>query len=259
MKRWRAGGIDTGDPDLCGCLADDAGSVGGMREIDYRRLADRNLSIAKQVAEELQANEEVIGCAVLGSTARGDVHPKSDVDLLVLVKGSGVYEWERRTVQGTMVNIALRSQDVLEKMAKDHPHTIWGLQEAQILYDPQGILRSLKGEAKMTKAVEEEFLGDLLDEVRSLIGKAQRALEEHDLESSLLWLRRGAMELAELVFYKERGRRINLVHFWREIQGLSSPPGFKEFFAEIQGFEVIEEAQLAKMLERLEAFLPKLE
>jgi predicted nucleotidyltransferase len=66
--------------------------MGEMRGAGYRKLADRNLSIAKQVAEELQANEEVIGCAVMGSTARGDVHPKSDVDLLVLVKGIGVYK-----------------------------------------------------------------------------------------------------------------------------------------------------------------------
>jgi len=228
-----------------------------MREANYHKLADRNLSIAKQVAEELQANEEVVGCAVIGSTARGDVHPKSDIDLLVLVKGSGIYAWERKIVQGIVVNIALRSRDVLEKMAQDHPYTIWGLKESRILYDPQSILRSLKREVKMTQAAEEEFLGDLLDEARSLLGKARRALDEHDLESSLLWLRRGAMELAELLFYKERGRRINLVRFWREVQDLSSP-GFKEIFAQIQGFEGVEETRLAQMLERLEGYLPKL-
>ncbi len=224
---------------------------------DYQALAEQYLRIAKQVAEELQADEDVIGCAVWGSTARGDVHPKSDIDLLALVKGSGVYKWERRVHQNIAVNIALRSQDVLERMAQDHPYTIWGLQESRILYDPQGILRSLKGEARITRAAEEEFLGDLLDEARSFIGKAERALEEDDLESSLLWLRRGAMELAELLFYKERGARINLMHFWREFRSLSSPPGFKELFARIQGFEAMEVTWLAEMLERLEAFLPK--
>ena len=229
-----------------------------MRETDHRKLADRNLSIAKQVAEELRVNEEVIGCAVIGSTARGDVHPMSDIDLLVLVKGSGVYQWERRIAGDISVNIALRSQDVLERMAKDEPYTIWGLQEARILHDPQGILQALKRKARLTPEVEEEFLGDLLDEARSLLGKAERALDEHDLESSLLWLRRGAMELAELLFYKERGRRIKLVHFWQEIQSLSSPPGFKELFAQVQGFEAVEEARLAEMLKRLEAHLPNL-
>jgi hypothetical protein len=64
------------------------------------------------------------------------------------------------------------------------------------------------------------------------------------------------MELAELLFYKEEGRRINLLHFWQETQSLPSPPGFKELFARIQGFEAVNETWLAEMLERLEAFLP---
>lgn len=129
-----------------------------------------------------------------------------------------------------MVNVALRSQDVLERMAREHPDTIFGLKGALILYDPQEILQSLKNEATITEAVEKGFLGDLLDEARSFFGKAERALRERDLESSLLCLRQGAMKLAELMFYKEKGRRINPMHFWQEIQTLSSPTMFKEPF-----------------------------
>jgi predicted nucleotidyltransferase len=199
---------------------------------DYQGLAEKYLGIAQRIAEELQASEDVLGCAVQGSTARGEVHPRSDIDLLVLVRGSGIYRWERRLIQNVMVNIALRSKDVLERMAKEEPYTIWGLQEARILYDPQGILEALKREARLTPEAEEEFLSDLIDEARSLIGKAERALDEQDFESCLLWLRRGAMELAELIFYKEKGRRIRLIHFWQELQTLSSTE-FKELFARI--------------------------
>jgi predicted nucleotidyltransferase len=223
---------------------------------DYQGLAEKYLSIAQLVAEELRASEDVLGCAVQGSTARGEVHPKSDIDLLVLVRGSGIYRWERRLIQNVMVNIAVRSKDVLERMAKEEPYTIWGLQEARILYDPQGILEALKREARLTPEAEEEFLSDLIDEARSLIGKAERALDEGDPESCLLWLRRGAMELAELIFYKEKGRRIGLIHFWQELQTLSSTE-FKELFARIQGLQAVERAELAEMLKGLEAFLPK--
>jgi len=51
----------------------------------------------------------VIGIAVIGSVARGDIHFLSDVDLLVLVKGTGIYRWERRLVKDTVVNVATRS------------------------------------------------------------------------------------------------------------------------------------------------------
>lgn len=64
------------------------------------------------------------------------------------------------------------------------------------------------------------------------------------------------MELAEPLFYKEKGRRIGLIHFWQELQTLSSAE-FQELFAKIQGFQAIERINLAEMLKRLVAFLPK--
>jgi predicted nucleotidyltransferase len=82
----------------------------------------------------------VIGIAVIGSVARGDIHFLSDVDLLVLVKGTGIYRWERRLVKDTVVNVATRSTDVLKRMAKENPDTIFSLREALILYDKKSIL-----------------------------------------------------------------------------------------------------------------------
>ena len=224
---------------------------------NYPELARHYLRIARQVADELRADGETIACAVLGSVARGDVHHKSDVDLLALVEGQGVYRWARKIVQSVVVNVASRSQDVLERMSQDHPDTVWALQEALILYDPQGVLQSLKEKATVSGAMAQEFLGDLLDEARSFIGKAQAALGERDQESCLLCLRQGAMRLAEMMFYREKGRRIRPLHFWPEVQSLSSPAGFKETFAAVQGLPAAEEAWLAEMLERLEHLLPQ--
>lgn len=223
----------------------------------YQELAERYLRIAIEIAEELRRDENVIGCAVTGSVARGDVHSKSDIDLLVLVKGNGIYEWERRTLQDVVVNIAWRSSDVLERMAMDHPDTIWALKDAQVLYDPQGTLHSLKHKATITGTVEEEFLGDLLDEARSFMGKAGRALAENDRESSLLCLRQAAIKIAERMFYEQRGRRTNPMRFWQELRALSLPNGFKDLFIEIQGFQSIDVDLLFKMLEQLEGFFPK--
>lgn len=225
--------------------------------VNYPELAAQYLRIAQQVAEALRADKDTIACAVLGSVARGDVHLKSDIDLLVLVEGTGIYRWTRRVVQGVVVNAALRSLDVLERMSQDHPDTILALREAVLLYDPRDILRPLQARATLSAAVAEELLRDLLDEARSFIGKAKRALDEGDLESSLLCLRQGAMRLTEMMFYREKGRRINPLRFWREIRSLSSPAGLAELFATIHGLQAVREAQLAEMLERLERFLPQ--
>jgi len=227
-------------------------------EIDYRKLAEKYLSVAKQVAGELRENKGVIGCAIIGSTARGVVHSMSDIDLLVLVDGSGIYRWERRIVKNIVVNLAFRSWDILEKMAREHPDTILALKDTLILYDPQGVLQSLKKDVSITKSVKEELLGDLLDEARSFIGKAERALAQSGLESSILCLRQGAIKLVEYMFFKETGNRINRMYFWQEIKDIPFPCGFKNLFAEIQGFKDVEKLWLIKMLKKVKSFLLEL-
>lgn len=226
-------------------------------QIDYAKLAEKYLSIARQVTKELQANEDVIGIAAIGSTAIGDVHLLSDIDLLVLVKESGVFNWERKTIQNIVVNLSVRSQDVLERMSKDHPDTIFGLKGALILYDPQGTLQSIKKSATITEPLKKELIGDLLDEARSFIGKAEKALAESRLESSILCLRQGAIKLAELIHYKDRGKRINPLYMWEEIQELTYSHVFKKLLAEVHGFIVVDKPWLIKALKKLKTFLPK--
>lgn len=230
---------------------------GGHMKHNYLKLAEKYLSIAKEIARELQANKEVIGIAVIGSTARGDVHRLSDIDLVVLVKGENIFQWKRRIVQNIVVNVATRSADVLNKMAKENPDTIFGLREALILYDPKDILHSLKKNAALTEPTRKELAGDLLDEARSFIGRAERALTEERLESAILCLRYGAIKLAELMVFEHIGKRANPMNLWEEINKASLPSDFKALFADIQGFKVVEKQWLMAVLEELKSFLPK--
>jgi hypothetical protein len=195
--------------------------------------------------------------SVIGSTARGDVHRLSDIDLVVLVKGVGIFQWERRIVQDIVVNLATRSADVLEKMARENPDTIFSLREALILYDQKDILRSLKKCATITEPTRKELAGDLLDEARSFIGKAERALTEERLESGILCLRHDAIKLAELMVFEYTGNRVNPMNLWEDINEASLPFDFKALFADIQGFKVVEKQWLMAVLEELKAFLPK--
>jgi predicted nucleotidyltransferase len=224
---------------------------------NYLKLAENYLRLARKISEELQANKEVVGVAVIGSTARGDVHRLSDIDLVVLVQGSGIFQWKRRVVQDIVVNVAIRSIDVLKKMAKENSDTIFALREALILYDPKNILRSIKKDATLTEPIRKELVGDLLDEARSFIGKAERALTEERLESTILCLRHGVIKLAELMIFEYTGNKANPMNLWEEINKASLPRPFKELFADIQSFKAIEKRWLMAVLEELKTFLPE--
>jgi hypothetical protein len=66
------------------------------------------------------------------------------------------------------VNVATCSIDVLKRMAKENPDTIFSLREALILYDKKSILRSLKKDATITEIIRKELVNDLLDEASLL-------------------------------------------------------------------------------------------
>jgi len=220
-------------------------------KINYHKLGKKHLSIAKQVTRKLQANNDVIGVAVFGSTASGDVHRFSDVDLLVLVKGAGIFKWKRRTTRNVTVNIATRSRDVLEKMSRDHPDTIFALQNALILYDPKGIVYLLKRNAVVREPVHRELLGDLLDEARSYIGKSEKALAQNRMESSIICLRQGAAKLAEYMLYKKERKRVNPMYLWEEIHTCQLPDDVRRLFAEVHGFRAVKKGTLSMILERM--------
>jgi len=224
---------------------------------NYAKLAEKYLRIAKEIAEELRANKDVIGIAAIGSTARGDVHPLSDIDLLMLVKRAGIFQWERNIVRNIVVNVATRSTDVLDRMVRENPDTIFGLKEALVLYDQKDVFRSLKKNTTMTEFARKELVADLLDETRSFIGKAERALAEERLDSCILCLRQSAIKLAELMLFECTENRVNPMNLWEEIEAASLPFDFKELFADIQGFRVVQKRWLVRVLEELKAFLPK--
>ncbi|NIQ05575.1 MAG: hypothetical protein GWO20_07565 [Candidatus Korarchaeota archaeon] len=99
-------------------------------------------------------------------------------------------------------------------MARENPSTIFGLREALILYDKKDFLRSLKKDATLTEPIRKELAGDLLDEARFFIEKAERALTEEQLKSSMLCLRHGVIKLAELMVFEYTGNKANPMNLW---------------------------------------------
>jgi len=73
------------------------------------------------------------------------------------------------------------------------------------------------------------LVNDLLDEARSFIGKAERALMEKRLESALLCLRQGAIKLAVLLIFEYSRKKANPINLWEEIIELPLSSDSKRF------------------------------
>ena len=110
--------------------------------------SDRALSVARQAAEEL-AGEGIESAVLVGSHARGDAGPESDVDVLAVGPRTFSFRLERRG--GLLVSASSRPSEAYRREMAD-PGSVCtavpGWREAVVLHDPEGKAGSLIEEAR---------------------------------------------------------------------------------------------------------------
>lgn len=143
--------------------------------------SDRTLSVAREVAEGL-AEDGAEAVVFVGSHARGDGGPESDVDVLAVGPREYSFRLERRG--GLLVSVSSRPPG-LYRQAFGEPGSVCaavpGWRGAVPLYDPEGIAASLIEEARIWTwgPLERRCDGWVAEEITSL------AEEVHKLTSAL--------------------------------------------------------------------------
>lgn len=195
--------------------------------------------VLKDVLGKLISRDETVVVYVYGSYARRDLHRTSDIDMVALMRGEGIYGWERREREGVVVSINLCSLDVMERMLESDPWTIVGLQDAEILYDPKELVAGYRDRATLSDELWRGLVEDSFDDARSNLGRAERALEEGDLISAMLCLRESSKRLCEMYIYESRRIPRNLRHLWKEYEEAKAWEPFRNIFLEVQGLKNI--------------------
>lgn len=202
-------------------------------------MFEKFLMFLKDVLGELVSRDETIAVYVHGSYARRDLHRTSDIDMVALMRGEGIYGWERREREGVVVCINLRSLDVMERMLESDPWTIVGLQDAEILYDPEGLVAGYRDRATLSDELWRELVIDSFDDARLNLGRGEKALKEGDLISATLCLRESSKRLCEMYIYQSRRIPRNLRHLWKEYEKVKARDPFRNIFLELQGLKNI--------------------
>ena len=134
--------------------------------------------LAARVAEEL-TDQGAQAVVLVGSHARGDAFPESDIDLIALGNGEP-YRLERR--DGQLLSISWMAADSVResfRSPRDAPGAVPGWQSAILLTDPEGIAAGLQREARAwnwavvgddaCNAYVAEELAGLAEEVHKLV------------------------------------------------------------------------------------------
>ncbi len=138
------------------------------------------LQVVREASLE-PTNKAAVACLLLGSHARGDYYPESDVDLTFIGRDAETYLERRR---GYLVSVSWRSVDGIRASMNTPPSAggmVGGLRSSYIVSDPQGVAATLKAEANTWRwdRIADQCDVWVAEQIVSLAEDAQRAFGHH--------------------------------------------------------------------------------
>ena len=153
-----------------------------------KRLPGNIRDILASLMEDLKSRESVISVGLFGSWSRGEATSSSDVDLLVVDGRNLSYEYvERAEIEGIFLDLNY----VPEKwVVREFPPEIdQKIYEAEILYDPNGILETAKNTMRKIMWMPERVeirTGDYLVKADTLLSRGLSAYGRENYQSAKL-------------------------------------------------------------------------
>lgn len=122
---------------------------------------ERKESAIRQILSKYASNSDTLGIYLFGSFSRGEEHPKSDVDICVILK-KGVEKRVDEKIDGVSFSVILRP---LENFQYIFQHNVeWAIDQiknCKVLYDPGGVVKKLVELSELYRIPKELVLEDL--------------------------------------------------------------------------------------------------
>jgi len=104
--------------------------------------------LLQQIVAEAMHQEDVLGILLIGSVARGEALPGSDLDMHFIVAPGSSRKTEPEFRQGILIERSYVDMAQAQAKLESNPMSIYSYLDGRILFDPQGLLAQLKEQAK---------------------------------------------------------------------------------------------------------------
>lgn len=203
---------------------------------------------ANEVSERLAENGDVVGVILVGSVASGEIHEKSDIDLIVIsnLPRKRLPSSEFRAIDDFQVEIHYNSAKHFRHTFDDEQYRDEGsawfsanfclqtLRDAVILQDKEGRLSAWKEKALLWRWRSSE-IQPVFAQSRSLLQASEDRLEKGDKFAALVTLRDAITPLSSALMM-----RLNLPSYWRPKDQSLKVPQLKNKYPElVQLFHVV--------------------
>ncbi|MED2933470.1 nucleotidyltransferase domain-containing protein [Bacillus wiedmannii] len=154
-----------------------------MLEAQISIKHEQHKKLVQTIVAEILSINKITGCMLIGSVARGDAYPDSDLDFYVLLEDGQNKKFHSETREEILVEYKYADVKQILENFKNNPMELYSFLEGEILFDKSGELKKLKEIATYefeNYRVSSDKVKGISHWLRSSLIKIQSALKAHD-------------------------------------------------------------------------------
>ncbi|MES5955536.1 nucleotidyltransferase domain-containing protein [Bacillus fungorum] len=144
---------------------------------------EQHKKLVQTIVAEIFFIDKVTGCLLIGSVARGDAYPDSDLDLYILLEDGQKKKFHSETREDILVEYKYADVNQILVNFNNNPMELYSFLEGKILFDKSGELEKLKEIATYefeNYRVSSDKVKGISHWLHSSLIKIQSALKAHD-------------------------------------------------------------------------------
>lgn len=115
-----------------------------MLEAQISIKHEQHKKLVQTIVAEILSINKITGCMLIGSVARGDAYPDSDLDFYVLLEDGQNKKFHSETREEILVEYKYADVNQILENFKNNPMELYSFLEGEILFDKSGELKKLK-------------------------------------------------------------------------------------------------------------------
>lgn len=154
-----------------------------MLEAQISIKHEQHKKLVQTIVAEILSINKITGFMLIGSVARGDAYPDSDLDFYILLEDGQKKKFHSEMREGILVEYKYADCNQIQVNFKNNPMELYSFLEGEILFDKSGELKKLKEIAAYefeNYRVSSDKVKGISHWLRSSLIKIQSALKAHD-------------------------------------------------------------------------------
>ncbi|MBO1583107.1 nucleotidyltransferase domain-containing protein [Bacillus sp. XF8] len=109
---------------------------------------EHHKKLVRTILNDCSSKDEIIGLMLIGSVARGDAYPDSDLDLYILLENGQNKKFHSEIRDNILIEYKYADFNQIQLNFNNNPMELYSFLEGKILIDNKGFLKKLKEIAK---------------------------------------------------------------------------------------------------------------